>query len=151
MLYPFKMHRLRLFVVVFQEIQCLLKFHCEVGRQGIDIYPCIKLSFLPQCFPLSAICIIHISIKNVLAETVLCGFPRKYSVYIILTVTMFVTSQSFISLPCFMFVSAAVSEIHGLEPEQEGEEVWKRKFSNYHLSQAYKWFNESYLLSTSTH
>ena len=35
--------------------------------------------------------------------------------------TLFVGSQSFISLPSFMFVSAAVSEIHTrIEPEQEG-------------------------------
>ena len=34
-------HWLRLFVV-FQEIQCLLNFHYVVGRQGIEIYPCIK-------------------------------------------------------------------------------------------------------------
>ena len=61
------------------------------------------------------------TIKNVLAEI---GCSKKYSVYIILTMTMFVTSQSFISLPSFMFVSAAVSEIATrLEPEQEGGEV----------------------------
>ena len=45
--------------------------------------------------------------------------------------TMFVTSQSFISLPSFMFVSAAVSEIHDLNQN--------KKFQNaiYHLSHAY--------------
>ena len=58
------------------------------------------------------------TIKNVLAEI---GCSKKYNV-IILTMTMFVTSQSFISLPSFMFVSAAVSEIATrLEPEQGGE------------------------------
>ena len=44
---------------------------------------------------------------------------KKYSVYIILTMTMFVTSQSFISLPSFMFVSAAVSEIHDLNQNKK--------------------------------
>ena len=33
--------------------------------------------------------------------------------------TMFVGSQSFISLPSFMFVSAAVSEIHDLNQNKE--------------------------------
>ena len=42
-----------------------------------------------------------------------------YSIYIILTMTMFVTSQSFISLPSFMFVSAAVSEIHDLNQNKK--------------------------------
>ena len=36
------MHWLRLFFVVFQEMQCLLTFHYDVGRLGIEIYPCIK-------------------------------------------------------------------------------------------------------------
>ena len=34
--------------------QCLLNFHYDVGRQGIEIYPCIKVC-LSQCFPLSVI------------------------------------------------------------------------------------------------
>ena len=46
--------------------------------------------------------------QNVLAETL---FSKKCIVYITLTMTMFVRSQSFISLPSFMFVGAAVSEI----------------------------------------
>ena len=41
-----------------------------------------------------------------------------------LTMTMYVTSQSFISLPSFMFVSAAVSEIHDLNQNK------KEKFEN---------------------
>ena len=32
------MHWLRLFVVVFQEIQCLLHFHYDVGRQDVEMY-----------------------------------------------------------------------------------------------------------------
>ena len=42
-----------------------------------------------------------------------------------LTMTMFVTSQSFISLPSFMFVSAAVSEIHDLNQNKK-----EKKFEN---------------------
>ena len=63
---------MRLFVVVFQEIQFLLHFHYDVGRQDVEIYPCIKFC-LSQCFPLSH----TYAIKNVLAETVFCGFPRN--------------------------------------------------------------------------
>ena len=125
-------HWLRLFVV-FQEITCLLNFHYDVGRQGIEIYPCIKFC-LSHCFSLSVTStyVYTYAIKNVLAEIVFLWFSKKYSVYIILTMTMFVTSQSFISLPSFMFVSAAVSEIHDLNQDKE-------KFENaiYHLFQAY--------------
>ena len=39
--------------------------------------------------------------------------------YIILTMPMFVRSQSFISLPSFMFVGAAVSEIRELNQNKE--------------------------------
>ena len=46
----------------------MLNFHCDVGRQGIEIYPCVKLC-LSQCFTYA--------IKNVLAKTVFCGFPRN--------------------------------------------------------------------------
>ena len=42
---------------------------------------------------------------NVLLEVVCCCFPRNK-----LNMPMFVGSQSFISLPSFMFVSAVVSE-----------------------------------------
>ena len=48
---------------------------------------------------------------------------EKYSVYIILTMAMFIKSQSFISLPSFMFVSAAVSEIHDLNQNKKFENV----------------------------
>ena len=48
-------HWLRLFVV-FQEIQCLLNFHYVVGRQGIEIYPCIK-------FGLSHLSVVYMHIR----------------------------------------------------------------------------------------
>ena len=70
------MQWLRLFVVVFQEIQRLLHFHCDVGRQDVEIYPCIKFC-LSQCFPLSVTGTYTYAIKNVLAETVFWGFPRN--------------------------------------------------------------------------
>ena len=77
------------------------------------------------------------AIKSVLAETVFLWFSKKYSVYIILTMTMFVMSQSFISLPSFMFVSAAVSEIHDLNQNKEKKNNLQMVISIYHLSQAY--------------
>ena len=54
-----------------------------------------------------------------------------YGIYIILTMTMFVTSQSFISLPSFMFVSAAVNEIHDLN--QNKKEKKKTNLQNGNL------------------
>ena len=76
------MYWLRLFI--FQEIRCLLNFHYDVGRQGLEIYPCIKFH-LPQCFSLSVTCTyVHVhtyAIKNVLPETVF----QESIVYIILT------------------------------------------------------------------
>ena len=59
---------------------------------------------------------------------------------------MFVTSQSFISLPSFMFVSAAVSEIHDLNQNKK-----EKKFENtFPMHTTDPFFNESYLLTTST-
>ena len=46
-------------------------------------------------------------------------FSERCIVYIILTMHMFVGSQSFISLPSFMLVGAAVSEIRELNRNKE--------------------------------
>ena len=61
-----------------------------VGRQGLEIYPCIKFR-PPQWLSLL---VIH-------AHTL--PFSSLF---------MFVRSQNFISSPSYMFVSAADSEIH---------------------------------------
>ena len=53
---------------------------------------------------------------NVLLEVVCCCFPRNN---ILLSMPMFVRSQSFISLPSFMFVSAVVSEIRESKEKKE--------------------------------
>ena len=53
---------------------------------------------------------IHMPIKMYWPRLFLL-FSEKYIVYIILTIPMFVGSWSFSSLPSFMFVGAAVSEI----------------------------------------
>ena len=64
---------------------------------------------------------------------------------LILTMTMFVMSQSFISLPSFMFFSAAVSEIHDLNHI-------RRIILKTAISQALTDpFFMSYLLTISTH
>ena len=70
---------------------------------------------------------------------------------------MFVGSQSFISLPSFMFVSAVVSEIRESK-EKEKEEKKKKKNSEIDYFQfntfpghiIYPFFNQRYLLSTCT-
>ena len=66
---------------------------------------------LPQCFSLEHTCPLY----NVLLEVVCCCFLRNN---ILLNMPMFVGSQSFISLPSFMFVSAVVSEIRELKEKR---------------------------------
>ena len=72
---------------------------------------------------------------------------------------MFVGSQSFISLPSFMFVSAVVSEIRELKEKKEKEEKEKEKknseidyfqFNTFPGHLIYPFFNQRYLLSTCT-
>ena len=64
--------------------------------------------------------------------------------------TMFVTSQSFISLPSFMFVSAVVSEIHELNQNKKFENG-NFQFITFPRHITDPFFNESYLLTISTH
>ena len=52
-----------------------------------------------------------------------------------------------ISLPSFMFVSAAVSEIHDLNQNKKE----KKQFTTFSRHITDPFFNESYLLTTSTH
>ena len=68
---------------------------------------------------------------------------------------MFVGSQSFISLPSFMFVSAVVSEIRELKKEKEKEnnnnsEMDYFQFNTFPGHLIYPFFNQRYLLSTCT-
>ena len=64
---------------------------------------------------------------------------------------MFVGSQSFISLPSFMFVSAVVSEIRELKKEKEKEEENNYfQFNTFPGHIIYPFFNQRYLLSTCT-
>ena len=68
---------------------------------------------------------------------------------------MFVGSQSFISLPSFMFISAVVSEIRELKKEKEKEkknnsEMDYFQFNTFPRHLIYSFFNQRYLLSTCT-
>ena len=64
---------------------------------------------------------------------------------------MFVGSQSFISLPSFMFVSAVVSEIRELkEKEKNNSEIDYFQFNTFPGHLIYPFLNQRYLLSTCT-
>ena len=82
-------------------------------------------------------------------------FSEKYIVYIILTMPMFIGSRSFISLPSFMFVGAAVSEIResnrNKEKEKKNLQNGYFQFNTFprHISDPF--FHHSYLLTISTH
>ena len=66
---------------------------------------------------------------------------------------MFVGSQSFISLPSFMFVSAVVSEIRELKEKKEkkNSEIDYFQFNTFPGHLIYPFFNQIYLLSTCTY
>ena len=62
---------------------------------------------------------------------------------------MFVGSQSFISLPSFMFVSAVVSEIRESK-EKKNSEIDYFQFNTLPGHIIYPFFNQRYLMSTCT-
>ena len=72
---------------------------------------------LPQCFCLSVTC----PLFNVLLEFVF---------QVLLNMTLFVGSRSFISPPSFMFVSAAVSEIRELNQNKKKKTENNNSISN---------------------
>ena len=86
---------------------------------------------------------------NVLLEVVSCCFPRNN---ILLNMPMFVGSQSFISLPSFMFVSAVVSEICELKKEKEknSSEMDYFQFNTFPGHLITHLLNQRYLLSACT-
>ena len=70
---------------------------------------------------------------------------------------MSVESQSFISLPSFMFVSAVVSEIRELKEKKKEKEKKKKnceidyfQFNTFPGHLIYPFLNQRYLLSTCT-
>ena len=69
---------------------------------------------------------------------------------------MFVESQSFNSLPSFMFVSAVVSEIRVLKEKKEKKKEKKNseidyfQFNTFPGHPIYQFFNHRYLLSACT-
>ena len=66
--------------------------------------------------------------------------------------SIFVGSQSFISLPSFMFVSTVVSEIRELkkEKEKDNSEMDYFQFNTFPGHLIYPFFNRRYLLSPCT-
>ena len=72
-----------------------------------------------------------------------------------LTMPMFVRSQSFISLRSFMFVGAAVSEIHesNLNKEKEKKNLQKSyfQFNTFPRHIIDSFFHQSYLFTIYTH
>ena len=76
----------------------------------------------------SCLCQLHTltcPLYNVLLEVVCC-FPRNE---LFINMTLFIGSQSYISPPSFMFVSAAVSEIHELNQKKKKKKKEKEKKS----------------------
>ena len=63
---------------------------------------------------------------------------------------MFVGSQSFISLPSFMFVSAVVSEIRELKAKEKNSEIDYFQFNAFPGHLIYPFFNQRYRLSACT-
>ena len=70
-----------------------------------------------------------------------------------LNMPMFVGSQSFISLPSFMFVSAVLSEIRELnqKKKKKNSEICYFRFITLPGHIMYPFFNQRYFLSTRTH
>ena len=89
---------------------------------------------------------------NVLLEVVCCCFPRND---IFLNMTLFVGSQSFISLPSFMCVSAAVSELRESNQKEKEEknnsEIGYFQFNTLPGNIIHPFCNQRYLLSTCMH
>ena len=66
---------------------------------------------------------------------------------------LFIGSQSFISLPSFMFVSAVVSEIRELkekEKKEKNSEIDYFQFNTFPGHLIYPFFNQRYLMSACT-
>ena len=108
------------------------------------MYPCINFC-LPQCFS-SVTCTIHAPIIMYWSRLFVVVFEEMNC----LNMSMFVGSQTFISLPSFMFVSAVVSEIHELKKEKKNSEIDYFQFNTFPGHIIYPFFNQRYLLSTCT-
>ena len=107
-------------LVIFQEIQCLLNFHYDVGRQGLEIDPCIKFRF-PQSFFVSYMHV-HMPIKMYwprLFFVVFREIHNFYHVYVHRVMELYLSTK---------FVGAAVSEIR--ESNRNKEKEKKKNLQN---------------------
>ena len=88
--------------------------YCDVGRQGVEIYPCTKFC-LSQCFPLS----VTYAIENVLAKTVFfVVFQEIQCLHNFNHDDVHHVTELYLSTS-FMFVSTVVSEIHDLNQNKK--------------------------------
>ena len=90
------------------------------GHRNLSMYQVLSSIFFFFVIYMHNTCPLY----NVLLEVVCCCFPRNN---ILLSMPMFVGSQSFISLPSFMFVSAVVSGIRELKEKEKEKEKKKKK------------------------
>ena len=89
----------------------------ELEMESLLSIPYFQCGIPGECcisFHLYRTCPLYNVLLEVVCLVFCCCFPRN-------KLPMFVGSQSFISLPSFMFVSAVVSEIRELKKEKEKE------------------------------
>ena len=92
---------------------------------------------------------IHMPIKMYWPRLFFVVFREIYN----LTMSMFVGSRSFISLPSFMFVDAAVSEIRELNRNKKEKNLQNGyfQFNTFPRHIIDPFFHQSYLFAISTH
>ena len=111
------------------------------GHRNLSMYQ-VSSSTMFFCQLHAHICPLY----NVLFEVVVV-FQEIHT----LNMPMFVGSQSFISLPSFMFVSAAVSELRESNQNKEkNSEIDYFQFKTFPWHIIYPFLNQRYLLSTCT-
>ena len=104
-------------VDIFQKIQTLTRM-LAVRHRHLPMYQVSFSTFVSYMH-------IHVPFNNVLLEVGGC-FPR-----ILLNMMMFIGSQSFISLPSFIFVSALVSELCKMKQNKNNSEIGYFQFNTF--------------------
>ena len=95
------MYCLRLFIVVLQELHCLL--NC--------LHVCIEVGIPSQSF--LTLHLLVSEIANVLPEAVYCCFTRTTLFTIMFTVMIVVRLLKSMCTPSFILIGCCVSELHG--------------------------------------